>query len=1111
MPRSPKPTAHQRSFAALALIALAAIFSVSTAHAQLPSTRLTTVFPPGAKAGGEAEVVVSGVNFENVSRLAFSHPGITATQKTAEPGPFEKGPQPVPNTFLIKVAANVPAGLHEVRAVGKYGASNPRAFQVGALTEALEVDPNNHVTEATELKLGTIITGRSNAAADVDVFKFSATAGQRVLVDCWARRIDSQLDAVMHVRDIRGRELGSSRDSERRDPLIDFTAPATGEYFITLHDALYRGGVDYFYRLAVGTFPHVDFVFPPAGNAGARTQFTLFGRNLPGGQPAGITLDGRPLQKVTVAITLPSGAAATNLVPDTFIEPCATSLDAIQYRVTSPLGTSQPVMIGIATAPVVIETEPNESPEKAVKLSPPCEYIGRFYPRGDQDWVSFTAKKDDVYTIEVISHRLGLPTDPSLVVQQITMSEMGERQVKVLQVVDDSTLGFNGANFDTRSDDPVYRFVAPADGLYEVLVRDAISALQDQPRNMYRLAIRKPAPDFRLVAIPENSLNGLLVRKGGRTTVRVLAFRRDGYDGDITVTVTGLPAGVTSTGAVIGGGRSSASLVLSAAANATPTIASLRISGKGTIGTAAVTRTARYGTTTRLAPPPARNQPSRPENGRLSRSLALTVSDTETAPLALSGGVPKVYEISRAGILKIPFTLARAGNNVKVDSDAIDLPANVTATKPAFNPGVTTATLQLTLKNNTPTGIYTIFLRGRGPVPYSRNPEAATVAAARKVELDKIVVDLTAKSKAATAAKVITDKAAIDTANLVKTATTTKAATDKATIAATTAAKVMVDKQTASAKVLATAQAELKSATAVKVAADKTTVDAAAKAKLATTNATNAKAAATKAPGNAALTTAATAAVNASTAATQVATTATAAATVAAKTLVDTTTKTKTATAAKTAADKAVTDANAKVVVATKAATDALKTLDDANVKAKTAVENKEKSDKVAIDATDILKLGTVEQAKVVKRATDTANTAKPKNVNVFAPSTPVTIKITPAPITLKATAPTVPLKQGAKFELPVAVTRLYAFADAVTISVALPQGVTGLQIPNATIAKGQVQGKLALTAAANATPGQHELKIRAAIRLNNQPITIEQSVLLTVLKVEPPKTPAKK
>src|SRR5262245_354763 len=108
--------------------ALLTLLLASPAFAQLPSTRLASIFPPGSKAGETVEVVIAGADLDDVAELHFSHPGITAKPKLAVPGPFDKGPQAVANTFVVAAAANVPVGSYEARAIGRYGISNPRVF-----------------------------------------------------------------------------------------------------------------------------------------------------------------------------------------------------------------------------------------------------------------------------------------------------------------------------------------------------------------------------------------------------------------------------------------------------------------------------------------------------------------------------------------------------------------------------------------------------------------------------------------------------------------------------------------------------------------------------------------------------------------------------------------------------------------------------------------------------------------------------------------------------------------------------------------------------------------------------------------------------------------------
>jgi len=800
---------------------------------QLPSARLSAVFPPGIKAGETVDVVVQGVDLDSVTAVQFSHPGITATQKMAEPGPFDTGPQPVENTFVVKAAANVPQGCYEARVVGKYGLSNPRVFCVGSLAEFTETEPNNQFEEATEIAIPATVNGQSQAAADVDYYRFNAAANQRIIVDCRSRRIDSLMDAVVAVYDTQGRELCSSRDAVLGDPLLDFTAPAAGEYFVKVYDSVYQGSIDHYYRFSIGVLPHIDFVFPPAGQPGARA-FTIYGRNLPGGQNAGLSIDRKPLQKLAVNITVPP---AGQLQLTSYAGSRSASVDGLQYRLSTPQGLSNAVLVGSAEAAVVLETEPNNAESQSQKITIPCEVAGQFFPARDRDWFEFTAKAGDPFAIDLYSQRLGVASNPAVLVQQVIppKEEGAEPTVKMIGLAEDSGDNQGGKDLSTASDDPQYQFTAPADGVYRVMAVDHRAALKSDPRLVYRMVIRKPAPDFRLVATAEHSFSAVMLRKGEQAAIRVAAVRRDGFDGAIQVTATGMPAGVTCTPATIGPGRNAAALILAAAPNAGAVTGSIKVTGVASINGANVTRPARLAAAMWPRPIAANNQPQIPTDARLAESLVVSVSAAEASPLtAFKAGAAPVYETSRGGVLKIPYTRAGGFKGKLLQVQVEDLPPNVTSARFDVNANAMNGEFEIKLTAAAPVGEYTLYLDGTAEkVKYSRNPEAAAEAAKRQAEVNAIQTKAAADAKAATAAKVITDKAAVDTTAAVTAATTAKAAADKALVDSNTALKTAQTAATAAkaASVAKPDDAALKTALA---AADKAAVDAAAKVKTAT-------------------------------------------------------------------------------------------------------------------------------------------------------------------------------------------------------------------------------------------------------------------------------------
>ncbi|HXJ02896.1 MAG TPA: hypothetical protein VNH44_16875, partial [Micropepsaceae bacterium] len=115
------------------VLLLSSLMAATQLSAQLPAARLLTVFPPGAEAGSSIDVAISGVDLDDPTQLYFSHPGIKAKLKIAE-----KTRQPETNRFVVTISAEVPPGLYDARFVGRFGASNPRAFAVGDLNEICE-------------------------------------------------------------------------------------------------------------------------------------------------------------------------------------------------------------------------------------------------------------------------------------------------------------------------------------------------------------------------------------------------------------------------------------------------------------------------------------------------------------------------------------------------------------------------------------------------------------------------------------------------------------------------------------------------------------------------------------------------------------------------------------------------------------------------------------------------------------------------------------------------------------------------------------------------------------------------------------------------------------
>jgi hypothetical protein len=792
----------QIALARLSLAMAALLLPVAAATAQLPTTQLTSIFPPGGKAGATVNVTLGGNDLEDVERLLFNHPGITAAAKMAEPTEFEPAAKPVPNEFVVTIAADVPAGIYEAVAVGRFGTSNPRRFVVGTLEEAIDAGGNTSPDKAIPLALNTTLNGRVDANT-YEHLKLHLKQGERVLVDCQAARIDSRLDATLVVLDAGGRELARVRDTVGVDPVLDLTAPAEGDYVLKLFDLVYGGGAEHFYRLTVSPSPLVDFVFPPSGIAGATGQFTLYGRNLPGGTPAeGVLRDGVPLVKLPVEIALPGDEPHQAGLEFSALGRLRRAWqDAIEY--VHPACRNQPLPVYYAKAPVTIEQEPNAEPATATKVTLPCEIAGQFYPARDDDWFQFEAKKGELYWIECLSHQLGAECDPALTVYRVTKNDQGvEQQNEVAQADDPQDRQRDiGRDFDTSTDDPSLKFTVPEDGTYRIFLRDQFGESRSDPTNIYRLAIRPAAPDFRVLVYPDRpsagqrdqnrtNLEALSVRKGGATVLAAAVQRRDEFEGEVTLRIEGLPDGVTCPGAVLAGSVDTAALVISAAEGAAGWSGPIRVLAVGKIGEREVTREARYAVVVWGTP----NKQQSPADFRLTKTLVLGVLDKDVEPAFVQVGEDKVWETSLGGNVEIPISLTRREfkENVKLVADG--LPNQIKPKDVDLNGDATSGKFELVLnQQNVKPGTYTFYMRGDTKRKYVRNPDAIPAVEAEQKQITDMIAQLTEAQKNANTAKDAAAKAAQDAAAAAKTAEQKKSETAAAAKAKTDAAAQTAD------------------------------------------------------------------------------------------------------------------------------------------------------------------------------------------------------------------------------------------------------------------------------------------------------------------------------
>jgi len=696
-----RPIQHVRDFdsgckrSLIWTLAALCCFAPFCTFAQLPVTRLFTVFPAGGKAGSAVEIELSGQEIESPQSLNFSDPRITARHLDA-------------NRFSISVPPDLEPFVCDVRVAGKFGLSNPRAFAVDTLPELVAPSTNTAAESAFPIAVNSIVNGKA-ASEGFQFFRFSAKKGARVLVECQAAELDSRLNPSLALLDCNGHEFQHRSAGE----LIDFQVPTDGDYLVKLNDFLYRGGAEYFYRLVISTRPRIDFVLPPAAQPGATAKLTLYGRNLPGGQPVtNLAHSGLALQRLVVDVEVPERSEISQSSGLALLRPASAQLDGFEYRLHSSNGVSNPSFLAFARGHLIAERDSNDKPEAAQTVTLPCSFAGQFFPANDKDWLQFKAKKGEVIWIDALSQRFGLATSPFMLVQRITKESGEEKASDVREIYEPENL----PEFKSGSLDPSWRFEVKEDGLYRLEVRDLFNSKPD-PRRVYLLSLRNEEPDFKLIAsvmpsapAKKDSKEGLLevpfLRKGQTVALKVIALRR-GYKGPIDISALGLPESVFVAPARIESTTNSTLLFITAAEESGGWAGQFQVLGTASLGSRQIMREAR--TTTVIWP--SSDVSVDPSQVRFARDLAISVSGEEPASLVMAAAEEKTWEATTGAKLDIPFAITRSTDfNSALKLKPLGLLGSA-AKETDVDGKATNATVRLDLAK-VPAGEYQLVLQG---------------------------------------------------------------------------------------------------------------------------------------------------------------------------------------------------------------------------------------------------------------------------------------------------------------------------------------------------------------------------------------------------------------
>jgi hypothetical protein len=433
---------------------------------------------------------------------------------------------PVISILEVTVDDDAEAGAREIRLLTPKGLSNPLPFHIGQVPEitrkaiftttaqmpgreevAVRKQRKSRLEEVDGFVTLPCTLNGQVSFSEVHRYHFKAQEGQTLVVSTLARQlipyiadaVPGWFQAVLTLYDANGKEVAFNDDFRfKPDPVILYEVPETGEYVLSIHDALFRGREDFVYRITVGELPFLSGAFPLGGRAGSPVEIKTTGWNLGG---ARLDLPDETAQEGVHHIT----AKRKNFV-------------------------SNPVPCARDTLPECLEKEGNDDVVHAQKVAMPVIVNGRSDRPGDWDVYRIEVTSGDIIVAEVQARRLDSPLDSVL--------RLTDSSGRILAANDDHA--DPGCGLSTHHADSYLMVKVPTEGDYYVHLRD-ISNRGGETYG-YRLRISGSRPDFALRTVPSSVNFG----SAADSTIAIYVIRKDGYGGPITLRLKDPPEGFTA-------------------------------------------------------------------------------------------------------------------------------------------------------------------------------------------------------------------------------------------------------------------------------------------------------------------------------------------------------------------------------------------------------------------------------------------------------------------------------------------------------------------------------------------------------------------------------------
>jgi hypothetical protein len=462
--------------------------------------------PHGAQKGRPFKLTIVGKGLGQETKVWSTLPGTFTPLSPEVAGAMTEGRYA---TFLVEPTGETPLGLYPIRVQTNEGISNIQLFAVGSFPEYTEDEsrpgalPNSNDTieTAQALPSAPFTLNGTLRGPERDVFRLSAKAGERLVIEVEARRCGSAIDPELEILDGSGKPIARSEDAAMLglDARADVTFPQTGYYYVVVHDARFSNQVANFYRLKVGSYPYPDTIYPLGGRRGEVVETSL------GAQ--------------TIHVDLRSVDTGTK-----------------QTMVNLPDSASLPVPFAVGDDPEV--TAPVSS-----TLQIPVTVNARLAKPREVHRYTLAVQPGEPLTLRIQARELGTS---KLMAVLTAYDEKGNK----LGRAGDEPLAedFYNINQSQTAGDPFLRIEAPATGsTITVTVEDL--ALRGGSDYAYRLNVKKLDRDLR-VQLGTPFVN---IPAGGSVSVPV-TVTRVGFDSEVALRITNAPPGLTVEGGFVVGG-----------------------------------------------------------------------------------------------------------------------------------------------------------------------------------------------------------------------------------------------------------------------------------------------------------------------------------------------------------------------------------------------------------------------------------------------------------------------------------------------------------------------------------------------------------------------------